>query len=301
MGAYSSQITSARNCLMENDKIGYNTIKENLPAVTFCGTFAKGHKADECICYNNLLVIDIDKLSETQFNEIKKHLDEDPYIAAYWQSPSGHGFKGLVTLEYDKELLETDIKDKHKVAFQQLFTYLFSNYEISLDASGKDICRLCFMSIDESIRIKDESKSFFVKYEQEERSVKFKRKYFNTVIKSNTPKDNWNEIYGKATNYINNGENRALLTYIYKKLKKKGFSITDSWENWVKVAFAIASSVHPVKGREIFLDLCRLDGPNHDEVKSEHLIWDAYSKSIGKCSISTIIYLARQKGVMLDR
>lgn len=98
-----------------------------------------------------------------------------------------------------------------------------------------------------------------------------------------------------------NGYNRSLLTYIYKKLAKKGISITETWEDWVKVAFAIASSVHPEKGRELFMKFCSLDGEKNDIVKSERLIWDAYNRNLGKCSISTIIYLAKQKGIVLDR
>lgn len=47
----------------------------------------------------------------------------------------------------------------------------------------------------------------------------------------------------------------------------------------MKVAFSIASSVHPEKGRELFLEFCRLDGAKHNEAKSEHLILDAYRKT----------------------
>lgn len=46
----------------EGDK--YADAKGKLTAVTFCGTFTKGHNAEECEHYNNLLVIDIDKLDE---------------------------------------------------------------------------------------------------------------------------------------------------------------------------------------------------------------------------------------------
>lgn len=55
--AYGKEVNVARACLFNSDKAGYDKIKSALPAVTFCGTFAKGHKADECTHYNNILGI----------------------------------------------------------------------------------------------------------------------------------------------------------------------------------------------------------------------------------------------------
>ena len=299
-GAYNKQICQARHFLLQNEEAKYKEIKNQLPAVTFCGTFTKGHKAEECETYNNLLVIDIDKLSEMEMVEVRKVLQSEPYIASYWISPSGKGYKGLVCLDYDSSFSFSNImpnKVKHKLAFRKLFTYLVSNYGIALDSSGSDICRLCYMSSDSDLVIKDEFTAFEV-HAEETNDTKNKKQ--NTTIKVAVP-HSWNEIYGKATEYTYNGFNRSLLTLIVKKLTKRNLSITDTWENWVKVAFAIASSVHPVKGRELFLELCRLDGEKHDEQKSEKLIWDAYSHNKGRCSINTIIYLARQKGIVLDR
>lgn len=297
-GAYNHLVLAARTFLSKDDKESYNRIKEQLPAVTFCGTFIKGHKAEECVCYNKMMVIDIDDLEELQLKDVYKYLISDSYVAAFWLSPSGRGYKGLVNLEYDEKMDVFDVKERHKMAFEQLFTYLLSEYGISIDKSGKDICRLCFMSSDEKIVEKETVKSFPVKIDEEHYKKESKSK---TTTIPHIENKSWNEIYGKATEYTQNGYNRSLLTFIYKKLKKKNLSITDSWENWVKVAFAIASSVHPIKGRELFLKFCQLDGVYNDEIKSEHLIWDAYTKNQGRCSINTIIYLARQKGVVLDR
>lgn len=299
--AYGEAINKARNCLTCGDKDGYDYVKNQLPAVTFCGTFESGHKADECTYYNKLMVIDIDKLNEPEMERVKSVLDENELIAAYWKSPSGKGFKGLVHLDYSLELMERSIAVRHKIAFRQLFTFLLANYDIELDKSGSDVCRLCYMSADEHLVVKEEAKPFFVEpVMMSGNKINIKERINVATVKRVESKD-WNEIYGKATNYIYNKQNKNLLLYILRKLRKRNLSITDTWENWVKVAFAIASSVHPEKGRELFLDFSRLDGAKHDEAKSEHLIWDAYCKNQGKCSINSIIYLAGQKGVVLDR
>ncbi len=295
--AYGSNISKARFSLSKKNMEKYNEIKNALPAVTFCGTFAKGHKAEECTGYNKLLVIDIDKLSEIEMTDVEMALESDPFIAAYWKSPSGKGYKGLVNLSYDVSFSEMSYKEKHKIAFRQFFTYLFSNYNISLDCSGSDICRLCYMSSDSRLVLKNQSTAFLV---HEEDVYEEKVAGHRTVTIKTLSPANWNEICGKATEYVNTGFNRSLITLILRKLRKRNLSITDSWKNWVKVAFSIASSVHPVKGRELFLNLCRLDGDKHDEQKSERLIWDAYSRNKGRCSINTIKYLARQKGIVLD-
>ena len=297
--AYQKQVINARYFLTIGDSDKYADAKSKLPAVTFCGTFTKGHKAEECEHYNNLLVIDIDKLDEQDMIYTEECLQKEPYIAAYWQSPSGHGFKGLVHLSYDESFNDISLGISHKTAFQQLFTYLLSTYGIALDRSGSDISRLCYMSSDEKAVIKEEAMAFNVKYDEKIHNAKQNIRKAGT-IKTVAPKD-WNEIYGNATGYVDNMYNRNLVMYVLKKLTKRHLSITETWEDWVKVAFAIASSIHPEKGKDLFLQLCQLDGVNHDEARSERLIWDAYSLNKGQCSIKTIKYLARQKGILLDR
>ncbi len=105
---------------------------------------------------------------------------------------------------------------------------------------------------------------------------------------------------GKSTDYIEHQNYRFKLNSIYKKLKKRNLSITDTYENWIKVAYAIASNLHPEIGRKIFLQLCELDGINHDATRSEKLIFDAYQKHKGRVGFGTIIYLAKQKGIELN-
>ena len=79
-------------------------------------------------------------------------------------------------------------------------------------------------------------------------------------------------------------------------LKKNEISITTGYEDWVRVAFAIAGTFHPVYGRRLFMRLCELDGILHDEVKSEKLIFSAYMNRSGNCDFGTILFLASKKG-----
>lgn len=275
--------------------------KASLPAVTFCGTFKEKRNLESCVHYNNLIVIDIDHIETNRMEWFAKCLKNDPYVAAFWRSPSGDGYKGLVHLMYDEEMDELPLKAKHKMAFRQLLKYLLANYGMALDESGSDIPRLCYMCWDPDILVKDEAEAFLVSNDDLE---DFVPKQFNGVDKEYkfrmpAPELNWNIIIGKA-NYPLSNHYRSLLGNIYKKLVKKNASITESYANWVKVAFAIASNIHPVKGKELFLKLCSLDGSRNDEQKSERLIFEAYAKTNNEVSFGTIIYLAREKGLNIN-
>lgn len=272
--------------------------KSSLPAVTFCGTFKEKRNLESCVHYNNVMVIDIDHIDDNKMELYAQDLAADPYIAAYWRSPSGNGYKGLVHLQYDEEVEKLEIKDRHKVAFRQLLKYLLAQYGIELDDSGSDIPRLCYMCWDPNLHEKDEAEIFCVK---EEELDDFKHNDGNRKNRMPRPavELNWNQIVGKA-HYPKSNHYRFVLNNIYKKLAKRNVSITESYSNWVKVAFAIASNIHPVAGKALFLKLCSLDGVKHDEQKSERLIFEAYAKTNREVGFGTIIYLAREKGLNIN-
>lgn len=74
-------------------------------------------------------------------------------------------------MDYDDAFSDMDTKSKHYLAFQQLFEYLLSHYNISLDKSGKDISRLCYMSSDPNIVIKGQVEAFPVKFIEYKKEV----------------------------------------------------------------------------------------------------------------------------------
>lgn len=272
--------------------------KSTLPAVTFCGIFKEKRNLESCVHYNNVMVIDIDHVDENLMEVYAQYLKDDPYIAAYWRSPSGDGYKGIVHLQYDEEVEKLELKDRHKVAFRQLLKYLLAKYGIELDDSGSDIPRLCYMCWDPELHVKDEAETYYVKGEELD---EFKHYDGERKAKATRPtvELDWNQIVGKADYPLSN-HYRFVLSNICKKLVKRNASITDNYANWVKVAFAIASNIHPVKGKELFLKLCRLDGDRHDEQKSERLIFEAYAKTNHEVGFGTIIYLAREKGLNIN-
>lgn len=146
----------------KNDTLA-KEVKSQLPAVTFSGRFGNQRVKGDCLEYNNLLVLDIDKIKDSvQFSRIKYSLETDPYIISLWTSPSGNGLKGLVVFNFINEKAEQSFDSKHKIGFIQFENYLFDRYQIELDKSGKDITRLCFMSWCSDLIIKERAGKFEV-------------------------------------------------------------------------------------------------------------------------------------------
>lgn len=268
----------------------YEVIKRTLPANIFSGKFVGGHATTDNVEYNCLLTLDIDKLDAEQLTKVKHNLEEDEYVFAFWLSPSGKGYKGLVALDYG----DADIEDKvywHREAFKQLEKYFREKYGIELDVHCKDVPRLCFVSYDPNILVKDEATPFRV--EPIEEVVKAKkeserhRKAFSNYHGMN---------YGRNEPERNKQKDRDTVASIVKYLEKRKISITQSYCDWFSVAMAIVSTFNYDLGEKYYLKLCRLDGARHDEQASISMLRYCYEHSNFEITLGTLIYLAQRKG-----
>lgn len=290
---YAVQIKELRNFLRLGKKLEYDLYKRKLPAVTFCGTFEEKRRREFLKKYNELIVIDIDKLDEIGLIKTKIYFKEDKFVFSYWESPSQNGIKGLVAIKYKNDFNNDDIDIYHKHAFEQLVEYFFNKYNIQLDKSGSDTTRLCFLSCDSSIVIKESVHLFTIdlieRNEIVSRSEKLlkKDKSLKTASKKDllfNPKDK------------NNPRDRIKIQSIIKFLSKRKLSITNSYEKWYRVAFAIADTFTYDIGEKYYLRLCKLDGTGHDEIKSKNILINCYENSTSEIKFSTIIFYAKNKG-----
>lgn len=156
-GHYQSIIQPCR-IAYKNNKSEYLTLKSKLPAITFSGTFDGSHSEKNLVIYNELIVIDIDKLPEIEITEIKSKLESDQYVVACWVSPSGHGLKILFQIKGGYLL--------HKFNFDSILRYLYYTYKISADTSGSDHCRLCYVSDDPKLIYNGAAKIFYLAEER---------------------------------------------------------------------------------------------------------------------------------------
>jgi len=157
-------------------------IKNNLPAVTFCGQFTLRNK-ENFKQGSGFAILDFDKLENVVLE--KEKLKANDYVFAAWISPSGNGLKALVKIP----IISNDIEYKH--IFKQL-QVIFEN----VDPSGSDITRLCFESYDPDIYLNYESEKFIPNYETEPIEVK------NLGAITNIPIIDGNEIANRLIEWF---------------------------------------------------------------------------------------------------
>mgnify|MGYP001189914242 CR=1 FL=1 len=136
-GRFSSKITEIRQAVHERDLDRSSELKRQLPAALFSGTFQSRRKSDLSE-HSGIICIDFDKIED-----VRGHIDQmryDPHIIASFVSPSGNGIKTLIAIPKDDEA--------HLEAFLSASKYMKAVYGLDADESGKDVCRMCFLSYD---------------------------------------------------------------------------------------------------------------------------------------------------------
>ncbi|MCD4833847.1 MAG: hypothetical protein K8R31_08645 [Bacteroidales bacterium] len=291
---YAFQTNKLRNYVRTDNKEMYDTHKKRLAAVTFCGTFEVRKKVNLKV-YNEILVLDIDKLDNDELKRVKSVLFRDNFIFSFWESPSGNGIKGLIKLEYLNLKEEYDQNNIHGFAFNVISKYFLESYDIELDESGKDITRLCFLSHDPNIAVKESYNPFKVNIESfEESEILKEKKEITSDLKSLRPINLKNKLYNPESR--NDSNDRVTIQKIVRFLEKRKISITDSYDKWYKVAYAISNTFTYDLGEKYYLRLCRLDGSKHDELESKNMLRYCYEHSTGLINFNTLVFYAQKKG-----
>lgn len=279
---YAKTIREARSYLHSGDSEMYKACKSMLPVVAFCGVFENGHSKADLIHYNNIVIIDIDHLSEEALLTVAQQLRQDEYVFAYWKSPSGQGLKGLVRISDNNEM---PIDEHHRQAFRQLTDHFKTHYSIDIDQSGSDYSRLCYACWDEGLVIKETAKVFQVNHDSANNGI--------PEIKSNA-------TVQRNKSHVPKGNDRQAdidtLWDIIRHLRSIGRSITHEYENWLRVAYALASTFSPKIGETFFLLLSQQDADKFDPDACRQLLDYCYAHTNGQVTIGTLIYLAKKEG-----
>lgn len=158
-GKYRPGITYLRKSLAENKLEAYEKAKKSLPAFTPSGKFVGGRKMEFLEAYSNFIILDIDKLSQTDLQKAKHKANQSEYTYASFISPSGNGLKILVKVNTTKE--------DHKETFLAIQKHYETLLNQEIDKSGKDITRLCFYSFDDNLYQNENAKTFVTKEQNE--------------------------------------------------------------------------------------------------------------------------------------
>ncbi len=293
---YKDQVLNLRNLLQDDKRDEYSSHKRNLAAVTFCGTFEGERKRNKIKSYNSIIVLDVDKLDKLELERTKECLLSEPIVFSFWESPSKEGVKGLVPILYNFELGNYDLDKVHRGAFQKLAIYFKEKHSIELDNSGSDTTRLCFFSYDPSIVIKSEAIQFEITELDLVVSTDSKEQKRIKVVKFANNRD---ALYNPSNR--NSSMDRKTMNSIIKYLSKRKFSITNSYEEWYKVAMGIANSFTYEVGESYFLKLSSLDGIKYNEVNCKNFLENCYASRNGTINFSSIVYLANSKGYLTKK
>jgi len=136
------------HALAQTEPAAYKAYKEkDLPAVTFSGTFPKGkRKAQHLSQHSGLVPLDIDGLTAEQIPDLLAELAQISRVVLAFISPSGLGIKVIVRVD---PIPRNDLE--HKGAYQtclEFFEPLSEEYGFTIDTSGNDSSRLCYLSHD---------------------------------------------------------------------------------------------------------------------------------------------------------
>ena len=81
-----------RQHITANDIATADTIKRELPSVTFSARFTGGRRYDKLTEYNGEIVLDLDKKSPEELARISKAVTGNPHTHISFTSPKGNGY-----------------------------------------------------------------------------------------------------------------------------------------------------------------------------------------------------------------
>ncbi|MDP6923560.1 MAG: BT4734/BF3469 family protein [Candidatus Scalindua sp.] len=192
--------------------------KTILPGFTTSGTFHY-RKSDNLIRHSGFISLDLDHLEDVE--RVKLKLKQDPYVYAMFTSVSDQGLAVIVRIEADPA--------KHYSAFKALEKHHLEKYGLKVDSQCKDICRLRYISWDADLYFNREAE------------------VFKNYIESNGKRHENNQTC------IEDVEKMIChIEHVVSQVEKKRVVLgDDSYNEWLRVGFAIASELQE-KGRKYF-------------------------------------------------
>lgn len=158
-GKFKEKVINLRGFTASGKQTKADQQKKSLPAFTPSGTFKKHRRAELLDQYSQFIILDIDKLPTDQLEPVFKQASALPTTYCCFLSPSGNGIKILVKV--------TSGAENHTIAFNQVVEYYEAQLQVTIDRSGVDVSRLCFLSYDPDLYLNKGSQAFQVQVVQQ--------------------------------------------------------------------------------------------------------------------------------------
>ena len=144
-GQYAADIRQVRAVWRRQGEEAYTLAKRRLPQYTFAGTFAPTRNKAHLVQHSGVCHADIDHLVDLSTTKLR--LQADPHVIYCFTSPRGDGLK------YGVHVPVVADDEAYKHAWSTLAGAHATAYKVTWDPSGKDICRLCFVSWDPTLSL----------------------------------------------------------------------------------------------------------------------------------------------------
>lgn len=253
-GKWQDQVLTVRTI---QDKIKQEHAKKQCPMVTISGSFV-GRKNDSMRKHSGFIAMDVDKIENAE--QVKALVANDKYLHAAFTSIRGKGVCLIFRID----------GTRHADAYNGLAAYLYEQYQIIVDQSGKNLARTRFVSYDPYM-IHNAGSLLFKKYPpkpkaKREVKVVFVQSDFDAIIK---------QMYDRQIN------------------------VCEDYTEWVSVAYSLISEFGE-SGRDYFHTLSSLSSKYNatDCDKQYDNCLKAHTEGRDKVSrINSIYYYAKQAGI----
>lgn len=236
-------------------------IKKSLPAITPAGVFSYRDEK-HIIEHSGFLAFDVDLADNkhiSNFNELKVQISHVVCVAYCGLSVRGKGFWGLVPIPKSTPA-------EHKYRFNALSKF-FKSYNINLDPSGSDVCRLRIYSWD--------PEGYF----------NHNAKLYTSILKPQAKKST-RPAYS---------DTRERVETIISQIKENKIDVTGSYEDWLKIGSALENEFGE-SGRGYFHAVSRYHA-KYDVSETDHLFDSVLKCNNGKVSIGSFFHIAGDYGI----
>jgi hypothetical protein len=224
------------------DKKAQDKLKIKLPAVTWSGTFTY-RKESGLQEYSQLICLDIDNLDKNTLDALREDLSTNKYIFAFFISPRGNGLKVLISIDSNK--------GDHIEHFQALEKYFFVKYAVTVDPSGKDYTRLCFLSYDpdlfvypDAITVTIPLLNYYISAIEEKNAAELQPEPAPEPPPSR-PRPALKQ--GAALSDLDRAE------YAVREILTRGLDLTQQYQDWLEIGFSFATFGEA--GRQLYHDI----------------------------------------------
>jgi predicted P-loop ATPase len=253
-GKWQDHVLPIRAMKSKEDR---TSAKKNVPYVTVSGTFAE-RKISGLLKHSGFIAIDVDDVDP---EEVKSIVCVDRHVYSAFTSISGRGL--CIVFRINPE--------KHSEAFEGLQEYLYINYGVVIDPSGKDVSRPRFISFDPHLFLNTHADKF-TQYPKKKKAI---TKIPDVVF----VQEDFDEIV--------------------KTIAARSLDITGGYHQWLGISYGIADKFGEA-GRQYFHTISQFS-PLYEFKKSDKQYTACLknSASARRATIATVYFHAKQAGIQV--